>query len=211
MMARSQHESKRKILDAALMVIRAKGYSATTVDDICAAAGLTKGSFFYHFKGKDDLAVAAADYWSEMTGALFDAAPYHAHADPFDRVLGYIDFRKAILRGAVAEFTCLVGTMVQETYDTHPSIRAACERSIREHAAKVETDIADAMRMRGIAAEWTAASLALYTQAVLQGAFILAKATQSSEIAIASLGHLRNYLVILFGQSPNPKTRSERA
>jgi hypothetical protein len=34
--------------------------------------------------------------------------------DPLDRVLGYMDFRKSILRGEAAEFTCLVGTMVQE-------------------------------------------------------------------------------------------------
>ena len=206
-MSQSRHDSKARILDAAMRVIREKGYSATTVDDLCAAAGLTKGSFFHHFKSKDDLAVTAADYWSEMTGALFDAAPYHRHADPLDRVLGYIDFRESLLKGAVSEFTCLVGTMVQETYDTHPAIRAACERSITEHAAKVEADIAGAMRKRGIVVEWTAASLALHIQAVLQGAFILAKATQSSEIAVASLGHLRNYLVTILGQPRNRKLK----
>jgi TetR/AcrR family transcriptional repressor of nem operon len=191
------------------MVIRAKGYSASTVDDVCAAAGLTKGSFFHHFKSKDDLAVAAADYWSSMTGAFFEAAPYNAYSDPLDRVLGYIDFRISILKGAVAEFTCLVGTVVQETYDTHPLIRDACERSISEHAAKVESDIAEAMRARGIKAVWTAAILALHTQAVLQGAFILAKAKQDPEVAIASLGHLRNDLVTLFGQPRNRKYKEK--
>src|SRR5262245_52672212 len=114
--------AKTKILDAALMVIRAKGYAATTVDDLCAASDVTKGAFFHHFRSKDDLAIAAADYWSEMTDELFAAAPYHSYPDPLDRVLGYIDFRKTILTGTVPEFTCLVGTMVQETYDSHPAI-----------------------------------------------------------------------------------------
>ena len=45
---------------AAMSVIRAKGYSATTVDDLCQAADVTKGGFFHHFKSKDELALAAA-------------------------------------------------------------------------------------------------------------------------------------------------------
>ena len=76
MSARQQKLSaKDKILDAALMVIRAKGYTATTVDDLCAASDVTKGAFFHHFKSKDVLAIAPADHWSEMTSALFAAEP----------------------------------------------------------------------------------------------------------------------------------------
>jgi TetR/AcrR family transcriptional regulator, transcriptional repressor for nem operon len=195
--------ARRKLLEAALSVIRTKGYAATTVDELCATAGVAKGSFFHHFKSKEAVAVAAAEYWSETTGALFAAAPYHRHADPLDRVLGYIDFRKALLTGDVPGFTCLVGTMVQEVYETNPEIRDACDASISSHAATVETDIAEAMRFHGIRAEWTAQSLALHTQAVLQGAFILAKAKGGAAIAAASVDHLRRYVELLF----RPATR----
>ena len=199
-MAPRSHKSsaKTKILDAALMVIRAKGYAATTVDDLCAASNVTKGAFFHHFESKDDMAVAAAEHWSKVTGELFEAATYHGHADPLERVLGYLDFRKQLITGDVAEFTCLVGTMVQETFESSPAIRAACEASISGHAAKIETDIAKAMRQRGLRANWTAKSLALYTQAVLQGAFILAKSKDDAKIAAASIDHLRRYIEYLF-------------
>jgi TetR/AcrR family transcriptional repressor of nem operon len=200
----SERQSARiKLLDAALNVIRAKGYSATTVDDLCAAAGVTKGAFFHHFASKEALAIAAADYWSEVTSALFAEAPYHALADALDRVLGYIDFRKALLKGSIPEFSCLVGTLVQEVYDTHPAIRAAVDRSISEHAARIEVDIAEAMRERGV--EGNANSLALHTQAVIQGAFILAKAKGGAEVAADSIDHLRRYVELLFAA---PKTRS---
>ena len=187
-----------RLLDAALSLFREKGYSSTSVGELCGQAGVTKGAFFHHFKSKDALAVAAANHWSEITGAYFETAPYHKHSDPLDRVLGYLDFRKAILKGEIAEFTCLVGTMVQEVYGTNPDIREACEASISGHAAKVEADIAEAMKRYRILAPVTAESLALHIQAVLQGAFLMAKVTGGPAIAAASIDHLRRYIELLF-------------
>lgn len=192
-------DSRTRLLDAAIDVIRARGYSATRVDDICAAAGLTKGSFFHHFKSKDEIALAAAGHWSANTGALFRNAPYQAAPDPLDRLLAYIDFRRALLAGrSLPEFTCLMGTMAQEVYETHPDLRDACERSIASHAATLEADIAAAMKRYGIWGDWTARSLALHTQAVIQGAFILAKAGQAPQRVADSLDHLRRYILLLF-------------
>jgi TetR/AcrR family transcriptional repressor of nem operon len=202
----SKVTARQKLLDAALALIRKKGYAATSVDDLCAQAGVTKGAFFHHFESKDALAIAAANHWSEITGAFFATAPYRRHKDPLSRVLGYLDFRKAILKGEIAEFTCLVGTMVQEAYGTNPGIRDACEASIRGHAAEVEADVAEAMKRYRIRASWTAESLALHTQAVLQGAFILAKAKDGAEVAAESIDHLRRYVELLF----QPATRKRK-
>lgn len=196
-------DARAKLLEAALSVIRLKGYSATTVDELCSTAGVTKGAFFHHFKSKDALGVAAADHWSETTTALFAGAAYHRQADPLDRILAYLDFRKALLGGGVPDFTCLVGTMVQETYETVPAIRDACDRSISRHAATLVDDIEAAMAERGmVATGWTAPSLALHTQAVLQGAFILAKAKGGAAVAADSIDHLKRYIELLFGRVP---------
>jgi TetR/AcrR family transcriptional repressor of nem operon len=171
------------------------------MDDICEAAGLSKGSFFHHFASKEDLAVAAAAHWSAVTGALFAAAPYHAHADPLARVFGYLAFRRQLLRGALPEFTCYAGTTVQETFGTHPAIGEACGHSITSHAAVLAKDIAEAKRRYAPRATWSAEGLALHTQAVLQGAFVVAKATGGAEAAVESLDHLVRYFELLFGRS----------
>ena len=198
--AQSTASARQRLLDAAVMIVRQKGFAATSVDDLCREAGVTKGAFFHHFASKDALGVAAADYWSTMTGGFFADAPYHQHADPLERVLGYLDFRRAILQGTLPEFTCLAGTLLQEVHQSSPAIAAACDAAISLHAERLEADIAAAMAQHGLAAEWTAASLALHTQAVLQGAFILAKAKGGPAIAADSIDHLQRYIRLLFGR-----------
>jgi TetR/AcrR family transcriptional repressor of nem operon len=204
--ARSQRDAKTKLLDAAVDVIRARGYSATTVDDICDAAGLTKGAFFHHFESKEELAVSAARHFASLADGLFSTAPYRELADPVDRLLGYVEFRKALLQGELPEFTCLLGTMVQEAYRTHPAIRQACERALSEHIAMLESDIAAALRTYGGDGQWSAASLAVHMQAVIQGAFILAKAQKGPAVAADCLDHLRRYIQTLFS---HPKKRKQ--
>ena len=194
-------DARTRLLEAARDVIRAQGFAATSVDDLCKAAGVTKGAFFHHFENKEALGVAAAAHWAETTSAFFETAPYHRHRDPLERLLGYVDFRKSIIEGDLAEFTCLVGTMTQEAYGSHPAIRDACAASILGHAATLEPDIVAAMKSRRIEADWTPASLARHTQAVLQGAFILAKATGDRAVALESIDHLKRYLALLFSQA----------
>jgi TetR/AcrR family transcriptional regulator, transcriptional repressor for nem operon len=208
--ATTHHESKRKLLDAAFDLIRTKGYSATRVEDICEAAGVTKGSFFHHFKSKEDLALEAAAYWTAVTSELFREAPYHAAADPLDRLLAYVNFRRELLRGELPHFTCLAGTMVQEVYATWPAIRDACAASITGHAATLEPDIAAAMEKYGVGGDWTAQSLALHTQAVIQGALLLAKAQGGAAVAAESLDHLRRYIELLFAnRAQSPEARAQ--
>jgi TetR/AcrR family transcriptional repressor of nem operon len=194
--------AREKLIDAALTEIRVRGYNATTLDELCAAAGVTKGAFFHHFKSKEDLAVAAADSWTQMSGELFGQASYHQHPDPLDRLLGYLDLRAQLIRGTTAEFTCLAGTMTQEIFQTNPRIRKACFESIAGHAEQLEDDIAAAIALYRPGAGFTAKSLALHTQAVLQGAFILAKAKDDPQVVIDSIAHLRRYFELLFDRKP---------
>lgn len=196
--------TRTRLLDAAVRLVRAKGLNATTVDDLCAAAGVSKGAFFHHFDSKERLAVAVADHWSQTTGAVFASAGYHDKADPLDRVLGYIDLRADLIRGTAAEFSCLAGTMTQEAFESSPAVRDACAASIFGHAATLEADLTASIAAHPPVVKVNAASLARHTQAVLQGAFILAKAADDPAVVLESIEHLRHYVQLLFSPAIHP-------
>jgi TetR/AcrR family transcriptional repressor of nem operon len=196
--------ARAKLLEATVKLVRQQGFAGTSVDQLCKHAGVTKGAFFHHFASKEALGVAAANYWSESTGAFFAEAPYHALPDPMARVLGYIDLRIALISGPPESFSCIAGTMVQEAFHDSAAIRMACEASIFGNAAALEADLAEALALTG-AKGVTAESLARHVQAVIQGAFILGKASgeqRAAEVAREHLAHLRRYFELLFNSGP---------
>lgn len=199
----SRGQARARLLTAAVQLIRRDGLTATSVDDLCAAAGVTKGAFFHHFASKEALAVAAAEHWSQISGAIFETAAYHHHRSAAERVLAYLDLRADLVAGEPdpALFSCLAGTMAQEMYATSPAVRDACAASILGHAATLEPDLAEALADAG-RTDVDPASLARHTQAVIQGAFVLAKAADDPALVGESLRHLRDYLRIVFGPPP---------
>ena len=202
MARKANPQTRDNLMEAAFGLVRRQGLSATSVDEICAAAGVSKGAFFHHFKSKEELAAAAAEHWSAVTAAFFETAPYHQPADPLARLLGYIDFRREMMSGEIAEFTCFVGTMAQEAWATSPPVAAATWDSMRRHGERLVPDIEAAMAAHGLsggaAGGWSAQSLAQHIVAVTQGAFILAKASGDAGPARESLDHLRRYICQLF-------------
>ena len=193
--------SRTRLLAATIDLVRANGYNATRVEDVCAAAGVTKGSFFHHFASKDDLAIAAAGAWNDVAGQVFARAPFLLHPDPLDRLLGYVKFRRQLIAGEHWEYSCYAGTTIQETHESHPGIRDACAESIRDHLGMLRQLIEKALAEYPVA-KLDAATLAIHMQAVIQGAFVMAKAQQDRKAAIVSIDHLHRYISLLFSALP---------
>jgi TetR/AcrR family transcriptional repressor of nem operon len=191
--------TKQKLLDAAQSLMLAKGYAATSVDEVCEAARLTKGSFFHYFDSKEHLGKLVAEHFFSARQQQFLSAPFHQKKDPRDRVLGYVDFLIDMSRDARGAKGCLLGMFVQELSETHPRIRSVCAACLDEQAEFLQKDLEQAKTKYTPRARWSPQDLADHLIAVMQGAIILAKAKQDRKLIEASLLHVKAYLHSLLG------------
>lgn len=84
-------DTREKLLAAALDLIWANSYGSVSVDHICEAAGVKKGSFYHFFPSKEDLAVAACDdHWQRDIQPLIDRV-FHPDRSPIERLEGWCE------------------------------------------------------------------------------------------------------------------------
>jgi AcrR family transcriptional regulator len=69
---RRRGDGKERILQLAEAAVLEKGFAGTSIDELIAAAGMTKSGFFYHFKDKTELARVLLVRYMERESALFD-------------------------------------------------------------------------------------------------------------------------------------------
>ena len=197
MMKKEAENSREKVIRAGTELIRRNGYVATTVDEICAEAGVTKGAFFHHFASKEALAEACLDTWTENFMAMIDAAPFHSISDPVEKLVGCMDFFIGALGNPQFVKSCLAGTVVQEVSESHPVLRAGAQACFAAGEQRFR-DLLDAVcRARGV--QLDTASIAKLWVGTIQGSFLLAKASRDDAVVASSLGHVKRYIQSLVG------------
>ena len=65
-MQQRSEETRIKIIEAAIRLFSTHGYNKASVDDICGEAGVSKGAFYHHFKGKQALFLTLLDGWLQI-------------------------------------------------------------------------------------------------------------------------------------------------
>jgi len=84
-------DGRQRLMDAAYSLICEYSYGAVTIEAICERAGVKKGSFYYFFESKSDLAVAAIDTWWREREKIISKL-FHSDASPVERLRRYLDF-----------------------------------------------------------------------------------------------------------------------
>jgi TetR/AcrR family transcriptional regulator, transcriptional repressor for nem operon len=195
-------ETKRRLLDAGVSLMRQQGYNATTVDDICHAAGVTKGGFFHYFKSKEEVAKAAVERFREVKTQSFQDAPFRQLVDPLARVYGRLDFAKESTGdGKHLTKGCLMGVFAQELSFTHPELRSVCQESFTRMAGDFEKDLAEAKSLHSPKANFDPKNVAMLYVTIIQGSLMLAKAAETNAVLHENIEQFRRYLQGLFGQS----------
>ncbi len=193
-------KSREKLLGCALELMRKRGYGATSVEDICRAARVTKGCFFHYFESKEQLGQMllerfCCDAMSEMKDGC---CTLEGEKDPLKRVFGRIDFFINMYRRQPDRKGCLIGKFTQELSEMNPEIRTMCAEGFAKWGDFLKKDLQAAKARYAAKSNIDARSLAEHFIAVVQGSQILARAKQDGRVVEQNLKHFKEYLRRLF-------------
>lgn len=194
----SSSPTKLKLLDATQNLMLTKGFTATSLDEICNAAAVTKGSFFHYFASKEELGKAVLTHYMAAHFQALQAAPFRKKRDPLERVYGHIDYIILMSRDSAALRGCLLGNFAQDLCGSHPAIGEQCAHHFDQWAEALKCDLDAAKLKHAPDATFSTQSLAEHFIVIIEGALILVKAKQDGKILGQQLRHFKRYLQSLF-------------
>lgn len=188
-MPRDGSTTRTRLLDAAERLVIDNGYAATSVDQVIAAAGSSKGAFFHHFASKADLAEQLVTRYAEQdVASLHDGLAAIAHlTDPGERLVEFVrhfeDRGEEIMS---AQSNCLYVSVLTERQLAGPESAGAIVGAVVAWREEIVTLLSEALGET----DHDLDALADHVFATFEGAFILCRVTGDT-------GHMRRQLAAL--------------
>src|SRR3989442_672437 len=140
-------DAKARLMDAVLDLILTGSYGSTTIDQICEKAGVKKGSFYYFFDSKADLAVTALDVEYKKKRTEMDSL-FSPTVPPLERIRNYCEFAYRKQADIKKECGCVLGcplfTLGSEVSTQEQKLRSKIEEILEHHGKYFESAIRDA-------------------------------------------------------------------
>jgi TetR/AcrR family transcriptional regulator, transcriptional repressor for nem operon len=176
------------IVETAVTEFHRHGFSACSVDTITRAAGVPKGSFYNHFKSKEDLGAEVVARYAENSGWRDG----HGDLGPLDTLRARFGVMRDVL--VAADFTrgCLIGNMGAERADHSQVIRDQVAASLSEWSGHIAESIREAQRAGEVPADRDADRLGRFVLDAWEGAIIRAKVAKSA-------APLDDFFAVVFG------------
>ena len=172
-MASKGEITRIKILDGAARVFNRQGFAATTVNDILAATGTTKGNLYFHFSGMEEIGLEVLRRAKEG----FRQFLYESLQGPTPGARLENFFRRALEKHQKSGFVggCLFGNTVLETSDTAPAFLGLVSEVFSVWIGNLQETIAAAQKTGEVRRDLPAPCLAELVVATLEGAIMQAR------------------------------------
>jgi TetR/AcrR family transcriptional repressor of nem operon len=141
-----QSDAKARLLEAAMDLIWCRSYGAVTVEDICEAAGVKKGSFYYFFKSRDELVAAALDAKWEEGRRIFDEifSPTRPPLERLQKAFEHVYERQKELREKHGHtLGCPFSSVGTEVVTADKALRDAVARTMKGKLRYFESALRD--------------------------------------------------------------------
>lgn len=198
--------TRTAIMDAAEALILDKGFAGTSVDRVIEGAGITKGTFFYHFGTKADLALSLVERYADLDRQHLEGGLDRAEAlsrDPLQQVLIFVGlFKEEADKLTEPSAGCLFASYCYEAQLFDDTTMRIIRDALTLWRDRLGAKLRDVIALQPPRLPVSAESLADMMTVIFEGAFILAKTLKEPQVLAEQLGHYRNYLELLFEPAP---------
>lgn len=205
--------ARERIVEIAADLFLKQGYGATGIAQILEAAGILRGSLYYHFPTKEDLLIATLEWrkrmmWPEVVQPVFDRID-----DPIERIFGILDGYRQLLLMFEFQLGCPIGNLALELSETHGRVRQLLAENFENWKRAVRGCIEEAAAR--IPPEVRPDDLAHFVLTVMEGAVMLARTYRTIDCYDRAVNTLRDYFERLnsaateWGGRPRGKARKK--
>lgn len=196
-------QTRRRILDAAQDAILAKGFAATSIEELIAAAGITKSGFFYHFRDKNDLARALIVRFLEEDDAIQDELWGRADELNEDPLHGFLVGLRLFAEMAddlpSGHPGCLVAAYAYQDTQFDAEVRRLNAEAVRSWRRRIRVRLDRIAERRPPRDEVDLDVLADMFNAAVEGGIVLSKALGEPKILSDQIMAYRSYVKLIFG------------
>jgi TetR/AcrR family transcriptional repressor of nem operon len=146
------HSTKQGLLDAGIAMLLRHGYHDLGLQALLQETGTPKGSFYHHFRDKEDFALQVIDEYMKHVRAALDACLGDASRPPLVRVRGFFEQVQKSYRSE-GYLGCLLGGLGQELSGVSEVFRRKVEQCFSEIARRIGTCLEEARRNGDLAAD----------------------------------------------------------
>ncbi|ULL19638.1 TetR/AcrR family transcriptional regulator [Paenibacillus sp. H1-7] len=186
--------NRKQVIEVAAQLFLIRGYAFTSMDDVMRESQVSKSNIYYHFKSKEELLLAAVEYWIERYEAAFFALLGQAERSVEERVYAFLHE----LTAGIEERECQGGCPFISFYIQAPDQAVQVKQKITGFFTELQPMLAKLFQQglkrnefrRGIGAEQAAALFI----AAMEGALVLAETTGRSAIVEETAQHFFSML-----------------
>lgn len=186
-------KTRNFIIEKTAPIFNMKGYAGTSLHDITAATGLTKGSIYGNFANKDEVALAAFDY-NFKNNALQIESAMSAQATTKGKLLVYVNIYQNFITGTISLGGCPILNTATDADDTHPALREKALKAVLSWKKRIINLVEEGIENREIDKDANAEQIALTVIAMIEGGIMISRLTNKLENWDLIMDSLKKYL-----------------
>jgi TetR/AcrR family transcriptional repressor of nem operon len=187
-------KTKQFIIEKTATLFNTKGYTSTSLSDITAATGLTKGSIYGNFENKDDVALQAYKHNSGWLGKNMARSLGEESPDTVGKLKAFVSFYRKNWKTVFENGGCPLLNAATEADDTFPDLKKQVTKSFEEWISKISKVISDGQQKGEIDKDADAEEYASLFIMLIEGGILLSKTTGDHKFLNRALDKILNII-----------------